>query len=84
MFYNFLTFQLIPLLKNYFSQFFSLDNYRTFSFFFKVVVKFSGVSKLMDVLGETREVLRNDALIVLFKLTKGQTNKTVYFIGYFD
>jgi hypothetical protein len=30
-----------------------------------------GVSKLMDVLGETREVLRNDALIVLFKLTKG-------------
>ncbi len=25
----------------------------------------------MDVLGETREVLRNDALIVLFKLTKG-------------
>ena len=30
-----------------------------------------GVSKLMDVLGETREVLRNDSLILLFKLTKG-------------
>jgi hypothetical protein len=30
-----------------------------------------GVSRLMDVLGETREVLRNDALILLFKVTKG-------------
>merc|ERR1719285_1478731 len=27
-----------------------------------------GVSRLMDVLSETREVLRNDALILLFKL----------------
>ena len=26
----------------------------------------------MDVLGDTREVLRNDALILLFKLTKGK------------
>ena len=28
----------------------------------------------MDVLGDTREVLRNDALILLFKLTKGKPN----------
>merc|ERR1719348_2842353 len=33
-----------------------------------------GVSRLMDILGETREVLRNDALILLFKVTKGNAN----------
>ena len=46
----------------------------------------TGVSKLMDVLGETREVLRNDALIVLFKLTKGNSNiqKIVAFENAFD
>ena len=40
----------------------------------------------MDVLGETREVLRNDALIVLFKLTKGNSNiqKIVAFENAFD
>lgn len=45
-----------------------------------------GVSKLMDILGETREVLRNDALILLFKLTKGNSNiqKIVAFENAFD
>jgi hypothetical protein len=28
-----------------------------------------GVSRLMDILGETREVLRNDALILLFRVS---------------
>jgi hypothetical protein len=36
----------------------------------------------MDVLGETREVLRNDALIVLFKLTKGILVITRNFISF--
>merc|ERR1719264_843366 len=45
-----------------------------------------GVSRLMDVLSETREVLRNDALILLFKLTKGNANlqKIVAFENAFD
>ena len=40
----------------------------------------------MDILGETREVLRNDALILLFKLTKGNSNiqKIVAFENAFD
>merc|ERR1719239_1071812 len=46
----------------------------------------TGVSRLMDVLSETREVLRNDALILLFKLTKGNANlqKIVAFENAFD
>jgi len=45
-----------------------------------------GVSRLMDILGETREVLRNDALILLFKVTKGNANlqKIVAFENAFD
>merc|ERR1719225_1941427 len=45
-----------------------------------------GVSRLMDVLSETREVLRNDALLLLFKLTKGNANlqKIVAFENAFD
>merc|ERR1719402_589581 len=45
-----------------------------------------GVSRLMDILGETREVLRNDALIMLFKVTKGNANlqKIVAFENAFD
>merc|ERR1719220_2893298 len=45
-----------------------------------------GVSRLMDVLSETREVLRNDDLILLFKLTKGNANlqKIVAFENAFD
>merc|ERR1719402_808703 len=45
-----------------------------------------GVSRLMDVLSETREVLRNDALILLFKVTKGNANlqKIVAFENAFD
>merc|ERR1719341_2748380 len=52
----------------------------------QVLDSHTGVSKLMDVLGETREVLRNDALIVLFKLTKGNSNiqKIVAFENAFD
>merc|ERR1719495_137645 len=46
----------------------------------------TGVSKMMDVLADTREVLRNDALILLFKLTKGNSNiqKIVAFENAFD
>merc|ERR1719354_278968 len=46
----------------------------------------AGISRLMDVLGDTREVLRNDALILLFKLTKGNSNiqKIVAFENAFD
>merc|ERR550519_975382 len=45
-----------------------------------------GVSRLMDILGDTREVLRNDGLILLFKLTKGNANlqKIVAFENAFD
>jgi len=45
-----------------------------------------GVSRLMDILGETREVLRNEALILLFKVTKGNANlqKLVAFENAFD
>jgi len=46
----------------------------------------TGVSRLMDILGDTREVLRNDSLILLFKLTKGNSNiqKIVAFENAFD
>merc|ERR1719187_3161883 len=52
----------------------------------QVLDSHTGVSRLMDVLGETREVLRNDALILLFKLTKGNANlqKIVAFENAFD
>lgn len=45
-----------------------------------------GVSRMMDVLSDTREVLRNDALIMLFKVTKGNANlqKIVAFENAFD
>ena len=45
-----------------------------------------GVSRMMDILAETREVLRNDALIMLFKVTKGNANlqKIVAFENAFD
>ena len=33
-----------------------------------------GVSRLMDVLVDTREVLRNDSLLLLIQLTKGNAN----------
>ena len=40
----------------------------------------------MDILGDTREVLRNEALILLFKVTKGNSNlqKIVAFENAFD
>ena len=45
-----------------------------------------GVSRLMDVLVDSREVLRNDALILLIQLTKGNSNlqKIVAFENAFD
>ena len=45
-----------------------------------------GVSRMMDILSDTREVLRNDALIMLFKVTKGNANlqKIVAFENAFD
>jgi len=45
-----------------------------------------GVSRLMDVLVDAREVLRNDALLLLIQLTKGHANlqKIVAFENAFD
>ena len=45
-----------------------------------------GVSRLMDVLVDSREVLRNDALILMIQLTKGNSNlqKIVAFENAFD
>lgn len=45
-----------------------------------------GVSLMMDVLSDTREVLRNDSLILLYKVTKGNANlqKIVAFENAFD
>ena len=44
------------------------------------------VSRLMDVLVDAREVLRNDALLLLIQLTKGHANlqKIVAFENAFD
>ncbi|RZF47201.1 hypothetical protein LSTR_LSTR004910 [Laodelphax striatellus] len=45
-----------------------------------------GVSKLMDLLGDSREVIRNDALLLLIQLSKGNANiqKIVAFENAFD
>ena len=45
-----------------------------------------GVSRLMDVLVDAREVLRNDALLLLIQVTKGHANlqKIVAFENAFD
>ncbi|KAG8230443.1 hypothetical protein J437_LFUL014707, partial [Ladona fulva] len=45
-----------------------------------------GVSKLMDLLGDSREVIRNDALLLLMKLAKGNANiqKIIAFEMAFD
>ena len=45
-----------------------------------------GVSRLMDILVDPREVLRNDALLLLIQLTKGNANlqKIVAFENAFD
>lgn len=39
-----------------------------------VLVAPQGVPKLMDLLSDNREVVRNDALLLLIKLTKGHNN----------
>ncbi|XP_063244155.1 general vesicular transport factor p115 isoform X2 [Bacillus rossius redtenbacheri] len=51
-----------------------------------ILVSPMGVSKLMDLLGDTREVIRNDALLLLIQLTKGNANiqKIVAFENAFD
>lgn len=45
-----------------------------------------GVSRLMDLLIDTREIIRNDALLLLIQLTKGNANiqKIVAFENAFD
>lgn len=51
-----------------------------------VLVSPLGVSRLMDLLGDSREVIRNDALLLLIQLTKGHANiqKIVAFENAFD
>ncbi|XP_046405737.1 general vesicular transport factor p115 [Ischnura elegans] len=51
-----------------------------------VLVSPMGVSKLMDLLEDNREVIRNDALLLLIKLAKGNANiqKIVAFENAFD
>ncbi|XP_039442397.1 general vesicular transport factor p115 [Culex pipiens pallens] len=51
-----------------------------------VLVSPMGVSKLMDLLIDSREVIRNDALLLLIQLTKGNANiqKIVAFENAFD
>ncbi|XP_045126637.1 general vesicular transport factor p115-like isoform X2 [Portunus trituberculatus] len=51
-----------------------------------ILVVPSGVSKLMDLLSDSREVVRNDALLLLTQLTKNNTNlqKIVAFENGYD
>ncbi|XP_059475287.1 general vesicular transport factor p115 [Neocloeon triangulifer] len=51
-----------------------------------VLISPMGVSKLMDLLSDSREVVRNDALLLLIALTKGNANiqKIVAFESAFD
>lgn len=51
-----------------------------------VLVSPMGLSKLMDLLSDSREVIRNDVLLLLIQLTKGNANiqKIVAFENAFD
>lgn len=51
-----------------------------------ILVSPMGVSKLMDLLGDSREVIRNDVLLLLIQLTKANANiqKIVAFENAFD
>lgn len=51
-----------------------------------ILVKPMGVSKMMDLLSDNREVIRNETLLLLIKLTKGNANiqKIVAFENAFD
>ncbi|KAK6629587.1 hypothetical protein RUM43_003404 [Polyplax serrata] len=51
-----------------------------------VLVSPMAVSKLMDLLGDSREIIRNDVLLLLIQLTKGNANiqKIVAFENAFD
>ncbi|XP_050394510.1 general vesicular transport factor p115 isoform X2 [Patella vulgata] len=51
-----------------------------------ILVSPMGVSKLMDLLSDSREIIRNDALLLLIQLTKGNANiqKIVAFENAFE
>ncbi|EFN89919.1 general vesicular transport factor p115 [Harpegnathos saltator] len=51
-----------------------------------ILVSPMGVSKLMDLLSDSREIIRNDVLLLLIQLTKGNANiqKIVAFENAFD
>lgn len=51
-----------------------------------VLVRPMAVSRMMDLLGDSREVIRNETLLLLIKLTKGNANiqKIVAFENAFD
>lgn len=51
-----------------------------------ILISPMGVSKLMDLLSDNREVIRNDTLLLLIQLTKGNANiqKIVAFENAFD
>ncbi|XP_054266477.1 general vesicular transport factor p115 isoform X2 [Macrosteles quadrilineatus] len=51
-----------------------------------ILVSPMGVSKMMDLLGDSRDVIRNEALLLLIQLTKGNANiqKIVAFENAFD
>lgn len=51
-----------------------------------ILVSPMGVSKLMDMLSDSREIIRNDTLLLLIQLTKGNANiqKIVAFENAFD
>lgn len=51
-----------------------------------ILVSPMGMSKLMDLLAENREVIRNDAVLLLIHLTKSNANiqKIVAFENAFD
>ncbi|EFN63000.1 General vesicular transport factor p115 [Camponotus floridanus] len=51
-----------------------------------ILISPMGVSKLMDLLSDSREVIRNDVLLLLIQLTKGNANiqKIVAFENAFD
>lgn len=51
-----------------------------------ILISPMGVSKLMDMLGDSREVIRNETLLLLIHLTKGNANiqKIVAFENAFD
>ncbi|XP_033643717.1 general vesicular transport factor p115-like isoform X2 [Asterias rubens] len=64
----------------------ALINFRSSQVQQSILVSPMGVSKLMDLLSDSREVIRNDGLLLLTGLTKGNANiqKIVAFENAFD